>query len=184
MSGVIQNPTKGALERFQCTAAEWCALRDIGHAMVRLGASPDATPLRAYSHQRNAALNHRRIGWELSLMQWWSIWTESGHWHERGLGRGYQMCRKGDIGPYAVGNVFIAPGAENLSAATKKSDLPIGVARTTKSKRKPYRAICWVDGAQRHLGCYATADEAHEAYLAAVEVDLALRSPTPMQRAA
>ena len=184
MSGIIRNPTKAALESFQCTAAEWCELRDIGHEMLRRGARQDTMPLRAYSHQRTAALNVRGIGWELTLMQWWAIWRDSGHWHERGAGRGYQMCRKGDEGPYAVGNVYIGPGAVNLSAASKKELLPLGVARLTKGKLKPYRAICWVDGKQRHLGCFGTADEAHKAYLAAVEVDLSLRSPTPMQRAA
>jgi hypothetical protein len=181
---MTHGPTKGALERFQCTAAEWLALRDIGHAMVRRGASHDTTPLRAYSHQRNAALKARGIGWELTLGQWWAIWTDSGHWHERGVGRGYMMCRKGDLGPYAIGNVFIAPGVENLSAAAKKADLPIGVAMTTKSTRNPFRAYCSIGGKQKHIGCFPTAGEAHKAYLAAVEVDLALRSPTPMQRAA
>lgn len=177
-------PTKGALERFQCTSAEWLTLRDIGHEMVRFGASPDTTPLRAYSHQRNAALKARGIGWELPLMQWWAIWTDSGHWQDRGVGRGYMMCRKGDVGPYAVGNVYIGPGVENLSAAAKKADLPIGVARIAKGKTKPYRAYCNVNGKQKHLGCFATTGEARQAYLAALAFDLSLRSPTPIQRAA
>lgn len=175
MSGIIQSPTRGTLERFKCTAEEWCALRDIGHEMVRNGASPDTTPLRAYGHQRTAALNRRKIEWRLPLWQWWTIWRDSGHWHERGVGRGYMMCRVGDVGPYEVGNVYIGPGVENLSAAAKKCDLPIGVARVAKGKAKPYRAYCNIGGKQRHIGIFATVEEAEAAYLAAREYDLSLK---------
>lgn len=70
-------------------------------------------PTRAFACQkRNAA--ERGIEWILSLWQWWSIWQQSGHWSDRGRGRGYQMCRKGDQGPYSVNNVYIATGTENI----------------------------------------------------------------------
>lgn len=172
MSGIIMNPPKHSLETFRCTPALWRHLRDLGAAMVKAGASPDTTPLRAYSHQRHAALAKRGIAWNLSLAEWWAIWQASGHWAERGAGRGYMMCRNGDEGPYEVGNVYIGPGAENLAAAAKKELLPIGVARIRKGRAKPYRAVCWVAGKQRHLGCFATVAEARAAYLAGVEADL------------
>jgi hypothetical protein len=173
MTGLHRNPPAKLLAAFGCSKEFWIELRDIGNAMMKAGGRKDATPLRAYSHQRTAAMGARGIEWKLTLPEWWTIWTLSGHWHERGVGRGYHMCRRGDVGPYVVGNVFIAPGVENLSAATKKSGLPIGVARVHKSTRKPYRAICTIGGKQRHLGVFATVSEARSAYLAAIERDIA-----------
>jgi hypothetical protein len=182
MSGA--HPSKRALERFGCTAAEWHALHAIGVEMRRRGKSNDTTPLRAYARQRTAAILKRGISWELTLWQWWTIWQDSGHWHERGASRGYVMCRKGDVGPYAVGNVFIARCEQNSSIGSKKSGLPIGVERYRRSKSSPFKATCYIGGKARHLGVFNNPDDAHKAYLAAVEVDLALRAATPMQRAA
>jgi hypothetical protein len=70
----------------------------------------------AYSAQKVRA-NQRGIAWQFTLPEWWGVWERSGHWHERGRGAGYMMCRKGDEGPYAVDNVFIATGRENSSQA-------------------------------------------------------------------
>lgn len=70
-------------------------------------------PTYAFSAQRKNA-QQREIGWELSLWDWWKIWETSGHWDDRGRGRGYGMCRHNDVGPYAVDNVYIATGTENI----------------------------------------------------------------------
>lgn len=70
-------------------------------------------PTYAYVQQRRNA-RARGIGWELSLIQWWKIWEASGHWNDRGRGRGYGMCRHRDAGPYAVDNVYIATCVENI----------------------------------------------------------------------
>lgn len=178
MTGLQNNPPAGRLAMYGCDASLWIELRDVGLAMVRAGASVDSTPLRAYAHQRNAAERRRNIEWKLTLPEWWGIWQASGRWAERGVGRGYMMCRRGDVGPYAVGNVYIGPGVENLSAAVKKTDLPIGVAymKRGKAKTKPYRAYCNIGGKQRHIGTFATVGEAEAAYLAARDFDLMLKS--------
>lgn len=176
MSAPLNQPPAAKLVEYGCSREFWCELYDIGRAMIDAGGSRDATPLRAYCHQRFAATHARGVEWHLTLPEWWAIWTESGHWTERGTGRGYQMCRNADTGPYAVGNVYIAPGAINLSAASKKELLPIGVARIKKGKMKPYRAICWVEGKQRHLGCFGTVTEARNAYLVALGHDLEARA--------
>lgn len=95
-------------------------------------------PSRAFAFQkRNAA--SRGIEWHLKLWQWWSIWQESDRWPERGRGRGYQMCRNGDQGPYSVDNVYIASGAVNIQDYW--ADVKSG-ARTrhcTKPKATPER---------------------------------------------
>lgn len=176
MTGHHKNPSQRNLDRYRCTKEEWLFLRDLGLQMIEQGiCGKDTTPLRAYQHQHTAA--HRRdIEFKLSLMEWWDIWDVSGHWSDRGLGRGWQMCRKGDLGAYEVGNVFIGEGAENLSAACKETDLPIGVAHAHKGTTKRYRAYCNIYGRQRHIGLFATPEEAEQAYLKAVALDDAMKA--------
>lgn len=90
-----------SLTKWGCSWAQYVALRSM------------RTPTRAFSCQKNNAAE-RGIAWELNLWQWWSIWQHSGHWDNRGRGAGYQMCRNGDTGAYAVGNVYIASGITNI----------------------------------------------------------------------
>jgi len=73
----------------------------------------EGKPTYAYWAQRKNAIN-RGISWELNLWQWWSLWQQSGYWPERGRGRGYQMCRLNDVGPYSVDNIYIAKGDDNM----------------------------------------------------------------------
>jgi hypothetical protein len=131
-----------------CSVADYLSLR--------------CKPMRGFQqHRKNA--RQRGIGWELSLWQWWTIWQESGHWDHRGSGQGYVMCREGDIGPYTVGNVFIAPGIVNCSdKAAKRANLPIGV---TYTKHGRYRATRMFDGKRNRLGVYEVPELAHAAYL-------------------
>ncbi|WP_019567333.1 hypothetical protein [Agrobacterium sp. 10MFCol1.1] len=171
MTGLHQNPPKRVLDMYSCTVEQWRGLRDLGLKMVAEGQSKDATPLRAYQHQKFAAEVKRGIEFRLTLMEWWDIWEKSGHWADRGLGRGWHMCRIGDQGCYEVGNVFIGEGVENLSAATKVADLPIGVAIAIKGRTRRYRAYCNVGGRQRHIGLFETAEEAQAAYEKALELD-------------
>lgn len=175
MTGLRMNPRQDHLDSYSCTKEFWIELRDIGLKMVEAGASGDTTPLRAFGHQRQAAVMRRNIQWKLTLPEWWAIWQDSGKWEQRGVGRGYMMCRKGDKGAYEVGNVYIGSGEENLSAAAKKTNLPIGVAHSTKSRTNPFRAYCNVNGKQHHLGLFKTAEDAERAYLAARELDMALK---------
>lgn len=63
---------------------------------------------------------HTGMAFLLTFEQWWKIWQDSGHWEARGRKVGqYVMARDGDIGPYAVGNVSIILGRDNISAAQK-----------------------------------------------------------------
>jgi NUMOD3 motif len=56
----------------------------------------------------------RGIEFHLTFEEWVKIWAESGHYEERGRGANkYVMSRFGDVGPYAVGNVFIQTGRQN-----------------------------------------------------------------------
>lgn len=139
---------KHALAKWGCTYSQYLSLR--------------CKPMRCFQAQRGNA-GRRGIGWELNLFQWWTIWQKSGHWTDRGPGQGYVMCRQGDEGPYAIGNVFIAPGIINCSETKRKiADLPIGVS--TKSGLT-FRATRCIKGKRHKLGLHSTSHQAHAAYL-------------------
>jgi hypothetical protein len=64
---------------------------------------------KAYKKQRENA-KWRGIPFELTFEQWKLVWAD--RLPERGP-NGLVMCRFGDKGPYAVGNVYIATPAQN-----------------------------------------------------------------------
>jgi hypothetical protein len=151
------------LAQYGCTWDQYREVRAIGRAMVKAGSKFGRTPLGAYLLQRRNA-HERGIRWEFNFWQWWSVWQASGHWEQRGRGQGYCMCRKGDAGPYALGNVYIAPSRENSSARRQKtSGLPMGVSK----HRNRFHAQRSIYGSIKRLGSFLTPEEAHAAYLAA-----------------
>jgi hypothetical protein len=67
--------------------------------------SASAEEKLAYAAHRSSA-RQRGIGFGLTFDEWRSIWGDK--FGKRGRsGDQYQMCRTGDAGPYAVGNVRI-----------------------------------------------------------------------------
>jgi hypothetical protein len=78
------------------------------------------TPTIIYSKQKSNAIRQRNIEFTLTFQEWWDIWQQSGKWEHRGNKKGqYVMSRKGDVGPYAIGNVFIQSMADNCREAHK-----------------------------------------------------------------
>lgn len=152
-----------AMEKWGCSFEQYLMLRRM------------KKPTRTYQHQKQTA-SDRGIRWEFNLWQWWTVWQESGHWAHRGPGQGYVMCRRGDLGPYAGGNVFIAPSIVNCSdRASKLSNLPIGVS----VKRKRFLAKRMIDGRIYRLGAHETPELAHAAYLSLGPIGVApLRNAT------
>lgn len=72
------------------------------------------TDIRKYQKHKSTA-KHRGVDFNLTFDEWWNIWQQSGKWHQRGRGAGtYVMSRINDVGPYAIGNVFIQPNAQNI----------------------------------------------------------------------
>lgn len=67
----------------------------------------DKTPFGKFLKQKKKA-KKRGIEWRLAFEDWCEIWQDSGHWAERGRGSNkYCMCRRGDVGPYSIDNVYI-----------------------------------------------------------------------------
>lgn len=76
---------------------------------------------RKFTEQK-AHASVRGIGWELTLWDWWTIWQDSGKWDERGrFAHQYAMCRKDDVGPYKISNVYIATNSENSALSARRS---------------------------------------------------------------
>src|SRR5258706_316159 len=60
----------------------------------------------------------RRIPMLLTFDEWFGYWLASGHMEEYGRCRGqYVMARRGDRGPYDVGNVSVVTAEENVREA-------------------------------------------------------------------
>lgn len=75
------------------------------------------TPIRQFQVHR-ASAKERGIEFKLTFEEWDQWWKDSGHYHERGKGIGkYVMARKGDIGPYAIGNLECLLHGDNIRAA-------------------------------------------------------------------
>lgn len=131
----------------------------------------------SYVSQRHSAAV-RGIDWQLTFSEWIDVWKSSGRLALRGVGVGrYCMCRRGDVGPYAAGNVFIALATENsrdgLSVAVERtpsmrdgsSRLGVGRGWTFRDgAKKPYQVVV----RKKYIGIYATQEEAEAAYAKAV----------------
>ena len=155
------------LETYGCSYKQMADMRAHCRALGRLGVTRERQPIGAFRRQRQNAKD-RGIGWELKFWEWWTIWSESGKWNERGRGDGYVMSRNGDAGPYAKGNVFIQLARYNNSEKPwKKSGLPIGVFK----RGHKYWARVMLEGKIRHFGSYDTPDKAEMAYLLALFTD-------------
>ena len=87
-------------------------------------------PCTIYARQK-AMAKIRNIEWHLTFEEWWDIWEQSGKYEQRGRGAGkYCMSRKNDIGPYAVGNVYIQTIDDNNREAHKgKPRDPIAIEK-------------------------------------------------------
>lgn len=125
-------------------------------------------------NQQLCAAERRGIEWKLTFNEWWKIWQDSGHWAERGQGaQKYCMCRYGDVGPYAVGNVYIATNHENNSIPHRPDRKPyqwrvkrkVGLPQGVRPQAGKYYAARMIKGVSYHIGTFPTAELAHAAYL-------------------
>ena len=81
-----------------------------------------ATPRGDYSgHKYRAA--RRGIGFLLTFEQWWAVWKPN--WSSS-KDDSYHMCRTGDRGPYAVGNVRIDTREANRAEQILRRDTKSG----------------------------------------------------------
>lgn len=145
--------------------------------------------IRGYLDQKRNAIQ-RGIEFKMSFTEWWSVWQQSGHWEERGRGR-YVMARKGDIGPYAIGNVYICTQSQNSKDSYIKTPAHVRAAKraitmaqreyppgaggvigrgrgwtyNARCKNRPYQVVVQ----RSYIGTFATEEEARAAYLAECE---------------
>jgi hypothetical protein len=81
--------------------------------LVNLSSAEESEYREKYLKNKDTAYN-RGIPWELSFEQWMGLWAE--RIGERGPYKGqYVLCRKNDLGGYAIGNCYIATKSHNSS---------------------------------------------------------------------
>lgn len=76
-------------------------------------------------NNHKARAKRKGVPFELSFDEWMKIWTDSGHYHEKGTKRGqYVMSRYKDQGGYTIDNVYIQTVGANTKEAftTNNSD--------------------------------------------------------------
>jgi hypothetical protein len=96
-----------------------------------------------YNVQKHSAVKKRNIPFEITFEEWYQIWLDSGHWEERGRG-GYVMARKGDKGPYAVGNVDIKHHIDNMHdtiGMKRKPRTAEHISAIKEALRKKYESV-------------------------------------------
>lgn len=94
--------------------------------------------LRTVYIVQRAQAKHRNIPFLLTFEEWFKIWLDSGHLHERGCRRGqYVMARFGDKGPYAVGNVAIITSADNLKSRQISAETRKRMSSASKLRKPP-----------------------------------------------
>lgn len=139
-------------EKYGVSYAEWCSMG----SKLR----------RAYRRQKISAM-WRGIEFKLSMLDFISVWRDSGCLSDRGRGKDkFCMSRINDAGAYEIGNVQIITNAENArlyrlsTKGTKRRPVDRqGVSKLYPGYKKPYVAYY----KQRNLGYFATEDEAYEA---------------------
>lgn len=71
-----------------------------------------------YYGQKGMA-KRRGIDFKFSFEDWINWWIATGHYHERGVGKGkYVMSRYNDIGDYCIENVFCQTFVQNFLDGT------------------------------------------------------------------
>lgn len=107
--GVPSRPSipSGLLSRYGCGRKTW-------EMLVRNGVT------EAFWRKRQNVL---RVGgeWRMTLMEFWSIWSNSGHWNDRGRGQeNYCMTRIDPHGPWTADNVEIVTKKESSSRTMRR----------------------------------------------------------------
>jgi hypothetical protein len=128
----------------------------------KYGKSKDKHSIRHKFNEHRANSAKRGIEFTLSIEEWWSIWNESGHWNDRGIGdpTKYVMARHNDSGAYSVGNVYITLCGENTKDGFKFRSEKIKGFYVEKATQKFYSRF-----RAKRLGTFETAEEARQAYL-------------------
>ncbi len=96
--------------------------------------------LASFKAHRDSA-DSRGIPFRFTFAEWWAVWEP--HWARRHFDKLY-MCRKGDVGDYAVGNVSIKTRSHNaqdwqanLAVARADAKLAALAVERTPVKRPP-----------------------------------------------
>jgi hypothetical protein len=170
----IEKRQRNAMAYFGCDEHQAIHLND--SKLLRLRGSK----AMRYLSQRQSAFK-RGIGWEITFPQWLSVWQQSGKFDDRGVGKGrYCMARKGDVGPYKVGNVSIESCVKNSRDGIAKARpamalsyvSPIGTGRgwTRREVKKKTSCSYQVLVGKKYIGSFLTQQAAEEAYRVACAI--------------
>jgi len=106
---------------------KWAQLHDVNHPVFKHFTRKN---LVNYAGQKSMA-KKRGIDFKFDFLSWVTWWISTGHFAERGvLDHQYQMCRKGDTGPYEWDNVYCDTGANNKQLMSESMGARLGKSTT------------------------------------------------------
>jgi hypothetical protein len=96
--------------------------------------------IKFINHRSKA--NHRGIKFNLTFDDWKLLWLTSGKWEQRGNRKGqYVMSRVNDVGPYAIGNVFIQTTDDNVRQSKTGNQYRKNSSNSESQKKKISEAL-------------------------------------------
>jgi hypothetical protein len=100
-------------------------------------------PLIAYAAQLKGA-SARGIEFQLTFSEWWSVWAP--YYHLRGQGKnGLVMGRNNDVGPYALGNIYLTTRLGN-TMDYHRTELAVKHREEQRLRREQKKAQQWRRG--------------------------------------
>jgi hypothetical protein len=98
-----------------------------------------------FTNHRSKA-KHRGIEFKLTFNDWKLIWLTSGKWEQRGIRKGqYVMSRVNDVGPYAIGNVFIQTSGGNNTDAHSGNQYRKNIPNSESQKKKISESLSGIE---------------------------------------
>lgn len=76
--------------------------------------APPSGAFSAYVRHKSGS-KRRGIPFRITFNQWWNWWAMDDRWSRRGRSAcSLVMARHGDVGPYAISNIYCATHAQNV----------------------------------------------------------------------
>ena len=86
-----------------------------------------------------ANADRRGVEWQISLREWWDWWQTDNRWANRGRAASkFVMARTGDVGPYAIGNIYCTTFTGNRQDSGWPVSTPIGVFKNATAAARAH----------------------------------------------
>ena len=104
--------------------------------LVAIAVREEVRLMRTAYRAHRASAKQRGVEFLITFDEWADWWLEDDRWESRGVGRDeLVMARFGDVGPYALGNIYCTTSAQNIAD---------GIANKPEAERYAGLREAWV----------------------------------------